>query len=188
MRKNSVVFVLSLLLGGCLLIGCGADKNQKEAVNQKQETVDLKEETVNQKEEIVVPKEEAVNQTLEEIYTQMVENVEMPPMVRLDEEYITNYYGIDLTNFDEYVFAVAEDILLAENIILLKVKEGQSTEPVVTILEKIIKQKKAELENYIPEQFKIVEKSSVVTKDNYVILIISSNKSELEAQLPKALK
>lgn len=161
MKKSAVVFLLTLLLGGCLFAGCGSDKNQGEAT---------------------------VNQTLEEIYTQMTENVEMPLMVRMDEDYITNYYGIDLTAFDEYVFAAAEDALLAENIILVKVKDGQSTEPVVTVLEKIIKQKKAELESYLPEQFKIVEKSSVVTKGNYVILIISSKKAELEAQLPEALK
>jgi len=161
MKKNVISFFLMLLLGGCLIAGCGAEKEQKEAT---------------------------VNQTLEEIYTQMVENVEMPLMVRMDEDYITNYYGIDLSAFDEYVFAAAEDALLAENIILVKLKEGQSSEPVVTILEKIIKQKKAELESYLPEQFKIVEKSSVVTKGDYVVLIISSKKAELEAQLPEALK
>lgn len=161
MKKNVVVFFLTLLLGGCLFVGCGSDKNQKEVT---------------------------VTKSLEEIYTKMVESVEMPQMVLMDEDYITNYYGIDLTAFDEYVFAAAEDVLLAENIILVKVKDGQSTEPVVSILEKIIKQKKAELESYLPEQFKIVEKSSVVTKGNYVILIISSKKGELEAQLPEALK
>ena len=161
MKKNVVVFFLTLLLGGCLFAGCGSDKNQKEVT---------------------------VTKSLEEIYTKMVESVEMPQMVLMDEDYITNYYGIDLTAFDEYVFAAAEDVLLAENIILVKVKDGQSTEPVVSILEKIIKQKKAELESYLPEQFKIVEKSSVVTKGNYVILIISSKKGELEAQLPEALK
>ena len=151
---------MTLLLGGCLFAGCGA-KNQEDLT---------------------------VNQTLEEIYTQMINNVEMPLMVRMDEEYITNYYGIDLNAFDEYVFVAAEDALLAENIILVKVKDGQSKESIVNILEKIIKQKKAELESYLPEQFKIVEKSSVVTKGNYVILIISSKKGELEAQLPEALK
>lgn len=161
MKKNVVVFFLTLLLGGCLFVGCGASGNKKEVT---------------------------VDKTLEEVYTQMIDNVEMPLMVRMDEDYITNYYGIDLTAFDEYVFAAAEDVLLAENIILVKVKDGQSTEPVVSILEKIIKQKKAELESYLPEQFKIVEKSSVVTKGNYVILIISSKKGELEAQLPEALK
>jgi len=161
MKKNIVVFLLCLLLGGCMFVGCGASDNKE------QTTVDM---------------------TLEQIYTQMTEKVEMPTMVRMDEEYITNYYGIDLNAFDEYVFAAAEDALLAENIILVKVKDGQSTEPVVEILEKIIKQKKAELESYLPEQFKIVEKSSVVTKGNYVILIISSKKGELEEQLPEALK
>ena len=31
------------------------------------------------------------------------------------------------------------------------------------------------MENYLPEQFEIVEKSSVQTKDNYVWIVISEN-------------
>jgi len=129
-----------------------------------------------------------VTQSLEEIYTQMLENVDMPVMVRMEDDYIINYYGVDLSSFEEYVFATAENALLAENIILVKMKEGQSNESIVKLLENIIQQKKNELESYLPEQFKIVEKSSVEIRDNYVILLISSKKSELEAQLPEALK
>ena len=47
---------------------------------------------------------------------------------------------------------------------MIKMQEGQSNEEIVRTLEKIIKQKKAELESYLPEQFKIVEKSEVETK------------------------
>lgn len=161
MKKITILMLSLMLFCGCMLVGCGSsgDAGAKE-----------------------------VTQTLEEIYAQMVDKVEMPPMVRMDEEYIVNYYGMDLSAFEEYVFAAAEDALLAENIILVKLKDGQSSETVVTTLEKIIKQKKSELENYLPDQFKIVEKSEVVTKGNYVILIISSKKSELEAQLPEALQ
>ena len=36
-------------------------------------------------------------------------------------------------------------------------------------------EKKNEMENYIPEQFAIVEKSKVQTKSNYVWLVISEN-------------
>ena len=161
MKKFALLLLSSFLLCSCLLIGCGSPDGSDA------KTVDV---------------------TLEEIYTKMLESVEMPTMVRVDADYIFNYYGIDVSAFEEYVFAAAEDALLAENIIMMKLPEGQSSESTVASLEKIIKQKKAELESYLPEQFKIVEKSEVVAKDNYVILIISSKKAELEAQLPEALK
>ena len=86
------------------------------------------------------------------------------------------------------MFAAAEDALLAENIILVKMKDGERNEAVVKLLNNIIKQKKTELESYLPEQYKIVEKSEVITNGDYVVLIISSKKAELLEQLPDALK
>ncbi len=161
MKQKLFLLTAILLLSFGVLAGCG-DKNTEES--------------------------NTVDQTLEEIYTQMTENVELPAMLRLEDDYITNYYGADLSTFEEYVFAAAEDALLAENIILVKMKEGNSNEAVVKLLESIIKQKKSELQNYLPEQFKIVEKSEVVTNGDYIVLIISSQKDALEEQLPAALK
>ena len=160
MKKNFVLLLTTLLFGLCLLTGCASEKTE----------------------------DAAVDRTLQEIYTEMVNNVELPPMIQMEDDYITNYYGADLSTFEEYVFASAEDALLAENIILVKMKEGNSNEAVVKLLENIIKQKKNELENYLPDQFKIVEKSEVVTNGDYVVLIISSQKDALEDTLPAALK
>ena len=161
MKKRGLLIIAGCFLSLCLLTGCGKKENNGEA---------------------------AVTQTLEEIYAQMETNVELPEMVRLEDDYITNYYGADLSTFDEYVFAAAEDALLAENIILVKMKDGESNEAVVKLLNNIIKQKKTELESYLPEQYKIVEKSEVITNGDYVALIISSKKAELLEQLPDALK
>lgn len=166
MKKKFLLFATTLLFALCLITGCG-EKNTKESNTEESNIVD---------------------KTLEEIYTQMIENVELPTMIRLEDDYITNYYGLELSTFEEYVFAVAEDALLAENIILIKMKDGESNEAVANLLENIVEQKKSEFESYLPEQFKIVEKSEVVINENYIVLIISSQKDMLEEQLPTALK
>ena len=67
-------------------------------------------------------------------------------------------------------------------------KEGESNENTVKFLNNFIEQKKNEFESYLPEQAKVVEKGEVVTKGNYIVLLISSQKDALEAQLPKALQ
>lgn len=119
------------------------------------------------------------SKTLEEVYTQMIEEAELPEMLRLEDDYITNYYGAELDTLEEYVFAVPEDALLAETIIMVKMKEGESTDAVKKLLENLIKQKKLELENYLPEQYKIVEKSEIVTTGDYIYLLISSKQEAL---------
>lgn len=125
---------------------------------------------------------------LEEIYTQMTEQVELPPMIRMEDDYLTDYYGADLSTFEEYIFAAAEDALLAEMIVMVKLNDGESSDAVVKLLENIIKQKKSEMDNYFPEQFYIAEQGEVFTNGNYVTLLISAHKDELLEQLPDALK
>ncbi len=40
-------------------------------------------------------------------------------------------------------------------------------------LQTVIDQKRSEMENYLPDQFQIVDKSSVQVQGNYVYLVIS---------------
>ena len=52
----------------------------------------------------------------------------------------------------------------------------------------MVEHKKAELENYLPEQFKIVEKSEVQVKGDYVYLVISEKASDIEAVIAQYIK
>ena len=76
---------------------------------------------------------------------------------------------------DEYVFSMSEDATSAETIIIMKAKDTASISSLSDCLQVVVDEKKNEMENYLPEQFDIVEKSSVQIKDNYVWLVISEN-------------
>lgn len=93
----------------------------------------------------------------------------------MDDDFISNYYGIDAATLDSYVFSMSEDAAQAETIIIMKVKNTDDLTGLVDSLQAIVDEKKNEMENYIPEQFAIVEKSKVQAKDNYVWLVISDN-------------
>ena len=95
--------------------------------------------------------------------------------VCLDDDFISNYYGIDAASLEEYVFSMSEDAAQAETIIIMKVKNTDDLENLAASLQTVVDEKKNEMENYIPEQFAIVEKSKVQTKDNYIWLVISDN-------------
>lgn len=77
----------------------------------------------------------------------------------MDGEFISNYYGIDTAVLEEYVFSMSEDAAQAETIILMKVKNTEDLEAFAECLQTIVDEKKNEMENYIPEQFAIVEKA-----------------------------
>lgn len=126
--------------------------------------------------------------TMQEIYEEIVESVEQPEMVILNDNYIANYYGIDLSLLEDYLFASAEDVIFADTIVMMKVKEESSAQTMKEVLDTMIAQKKLELENYLPEQFQIVEKSKVVVSGTYVYLVISEKAEEIENVMTQYLK
>lgn len=93
----------------------------------------------------------------------------------MDADFILNYYGIDVSTLEEYVFSMSEDAAQAETVIIIKVENTDDLEAITDCLQTLIDDKKMEMENYLPEQFAIVEKSRVQTKDNYIWLVISDN-------------
>lgn len=118
---------------------------------------------------------EKTAKSIEEVYQEIEEKVSLKSPEQMDEDFISNYYGIDVSVLEEYVFSISEDAAQAETVIIMKVKDAGDLEGMAGCLQTVADEKKNEMENYIPEQFAIVEKSEVVTKDNYVWLVISEN-------------
>lgn len=118
---------------------------------------------------------EKAAQTVQEVYQEIEEKVSLKSPECMDDEFISNYYGIDVSALEEYVFSISEDAAQAETVIIMKVQDAGSLEAMADCLQTVADEKKNEMENYIPEQFAIVEKSKVVTRDNYVWLVISEN-------------
>lgn len=110
-----------------------------------------------------------------DIYDEITKSVTLYSPFCWDEEFISNYYGIDVTGLEEYVFSMSEDATSAETIIIMKAKDSSSVSDISDCLQVVVDEKKNEMENYLPEQYEIVAKSSVQTKDNYVWLVISEN-------------
>lgn len=113
--------------------------------------------------------------SIQEVYQEIEQSVSLHSPQCMDDDFISNYYGIDAASLEEYVFSMSEDAAQAETIIIMKVKNTDDLENLAASLQTVVDEKKNEMENYIPEQFAIVEKSKVQTKDNYIWLVISDN-------------
>ena len=122
---------------------------------------------------------EQTAKSVQEIYQEIEQTVSLKSPQCMDEDFILNYYDIDTAELEEYVFSMSEDAAQAETIILMKVKNPEDLEIFADCLQTIVDDKKSEMEDYIPEQFAIVEKSRVQTRDNYLWLVISDNADEI---------
>lgn len=113
--------------------------------------------------------------SIDDIYEDIKQTVSLQSPQCMDDDFISNYYGIDSASLEEYVFSMSEDAAQAETVIILKVKDTDNVEKLADSLQTVVDEKKNEMENYLPEQFAIVEKSKVEIKENYVWLVISDN-------------
>lgn len=119
--------------------------------------------------------------TPQEVYAKMEEQVTFPEkMVRLSDEDLLNTFGFETENFEEFVYVICENILLAENIVLVKVKDGVDPETVKKTLSEYVSDQTMMLESYVPEQAVVAKKSVVGVKGDFVYMIMSSKVTELE--------
>ena len=104
----------------------------------------------------------------------------LPSMVSFDDSYISNYYGIDASQLDGYVFAAAEDVTQADTVVILKAKDASSVSTLSSQLATVKQQKEAELQDYNPTAYQVAAAGYVKTTGNYVYLIMSNNASAID--------
>ena len=104
----------------------------------------------------------------------------LPTMVSFDDSYISNYYGIDASQLDGYVFAAAEDVTQADTVVILKAKDAASVNTLSSQLATVKQQKEAELQDYNPTAYQVAAAGFVKTSGNYVYLIMSGNASAID--------
>lgn len=101
-------------------------------------------------------------------------------LVEMNDSYISNYYGIDVSELEEYVFAQSEDPKSAETIIMFKCEDKDKRKTYVESVNNALDQKYEELSNYdLPDEAKLVKAAKVKTKGNFVYVIVSDNASDM---------
>lgn len=184
MKKRRIRGLTLVIAGAMLLGGCSGQASQEEIVEVLEETNVAKTDSV-QAEPII---EQEVTKSLAEIYAEIQNGVELYSPMEFDDEFLMNYYGIDASLLEEYVFSMSEDAASAETIVVMKAKSSSDVESLSASLQVVVDEKRNEMENYLPEQFAIVEKATVETKDNYIWLVISENEDTIKKIIEDGLK
>lgn len=171
MKKFGVrMWCVCMAVSAIVLGGCGKAEEVSETDVEQSEA----EETVNAK-------------PVKEIYEDIKQAVELHSPVEMADSFISNYYGIDPEKLEEYIFVMSEEATSAETIVIMKVKEEGDVEKISGALQVVVDEKRGEMENYLPDQFEIVDKSSVKSKGNYVYLVISESQDAIIQMIEEEL-
>ncbi len=102
-------------------------------------------------------------------------------LVEMNDNYISNYYGIETADLSDYVFAQSDDPKSAETIIMFKCEDSEKRKTYTQAVENALDQKYDELTNYnLPDEAKLVEEAKVKSAGSFVYLIISDNGESMD--------
>ena len=131
--------------------------------------------------------EETASVSLNDVYNRIAGSVSLPEMYFADEGFMLNYYGIDSSKLDDYVFASSMDSTRADSIILIRLKDESSADEVVGGLNMLLEQMNAELENYNPEANELVKAAKVRRNGKNIDLVIHSDRNTILSIIDSSL-
>lgn len=114
-----------------------------------------------------------------DIYSSIERSVQLPAFIEMDEEYLTDYYNLDFSRIEDFVYVQNEDSLKVDTIIIIETKDRDYVDFVKITLNNILEQMRAETQSYSPENYNIIKKSEVVVSGNLVYLVMSKDYDQI---------
>ena len=169
-----------------------SDDSKKTAEDAKKNTADSKSEDKIKNEEdsqdtAGPDKSNKEPVALMDLYNKIAESVTLPEMYFADEDFMLNYYGIDASKLEDYVFASCVDSTSTDSIILIRLKDEASADEVVEGLNMVLEQMSAEMENYNPEANELVKAAKVRRNGKNIDLIIHQDREAILSIIDSAL-
>lgn len=114
-----------------------------------------------------------------EMSDQMVKTVEEPPQIELKSDEVKELYNLDPGKLDEYSIRIPMMNVKTNEIAILKVKDAKDVPDVESAAKQRAENVKKQFEHYLPDQYENAKNYKLVTKGNYVLLVISDKADEL---------
>lgn len=180
MKKQWIISAAVFCACAVLCTSCGGSGTNHGTAGKTESREDMTKELEGEK-NTSTGHESVTEASLDDIYHAVMDKVEFPAMMDVKEpEYLLNYFGIQADDIEDGIFYMANDVLQADVLAILK---GKDADAVLTLEERLnhyITSKGNELKDYLPDQYAIVEDGRVKVKGSYVYLIISKHADEAE--------
>lgn len=106
----------------------------------------------------------------------------------LDDNMISNYYGVDTSRLKDYVFAQSDDPTSAAMIIIALPNDGEDVSEYEDNIKNILSQKTDEMTNYDqPEQVELLNNAETLFNDKGFYVVVSDNAAAIAETISKDL-
>lgn len=114
-----------------------------------------------------------------EMADKMIEEVEQPSLMELSAQEVKDVYNLDLDKIEDYSIRIPLMNIKTNEIAIIKVKDAVHVADVEAALTQRAENVMKQFEQYLPDQYEQAKNYKLVTKGNYVLLVISDKADEL---------
>lgn len=120
----------------------------------------------------------AKNPDVSEIMNTVKKDIKFDDMADIQKKDIKTYIDINLDDVDQLNYIIAGDGITADEVLIVKVKDGADTSDIKSKIEKSRENKKEIFKSYSPEEMPKIESSVLEVKGNYVFYAITSDNAK----------
>ncbi|MCR8658723.1 DUF4358 domain-containing protein [Paenibacillus endoradicis] len=118
--------------------------------------------------------------TAKEMADQMFKVVEQPKLMELStQEEVKTFYTLDVAKLEDYEIRVPLMNVQTNELAILKVKDAKDIAEVEAALKARAEVVQKQFETYLPDQYENAKNYKLITKGNYVMMVISDKADDL---------
>lgn len=126
------------------------------------------------------PVEKKEEISVQSVMDEMLSQAEIQDPLVLSESDMLDFFGIKSENMSEFAAVTCANGISAQEIVLIKAVNEECAEIIEEKLENRLENRKAEFENYLPDQYDILTECEVEQEDVYVCMILHPEHEKLE--------
>ncbi|MEK4418475.1 DUF4358 domain-containing protein [Bacillus sp. FSL K6-0268] len=105
-----------------------------------------------------------------------------------DSKQLQKLYNISTDEVESFAIYTAPTNIKADEIAIMKVKDTKNVETIKGKILNRIENKSKSFKDYLPDEYFLIEKHVLKTKDNYILLAISKDADKIEKMFDETLK
>ncbi|AFU17888.1 DUF4358 domain-containing protein [Bacillus toyonensis] len=133
-------------------------------------------------------KENVNNLSATEIGEKIKQVANLEEMKEGDSKKFQKLYNINTDEIESFVLYTAPTNIKADEIATIKVKDMKNVKNIKEKILSRIEKKSKSFKDYLPDEYFLIEKHVLKTKDNYILLAISKDADKIEKTFDKILK
>lgn len=126
--------------------------------------------------------------TINDIDEKIIKTVDISNMNLGDEDRLKKLYDIDKDDLEDFLLYTPRANIQANEIAILKVKDTNKINDIKDKISARVENQATNFKDYLPDEYFLIEKHVLKTKDDYILFIISEDAETIEDIFDESFK